>query len=72
MPLSGKCDCGGKIILTIAQGSIKKYLEVAKNLIIDYHLNPHLLQRIQLSENEIDSLFSDKEAKKQKSLSEFF
>jgi len=72
MPLSGKCDCGGKIILTIAQGSIKKYLEVAKNLIIDYQLNPHLLQRIQLSENEIDSLFSDKEAKKQKNLSEFF
>ena len=72
MPLTGKCDCGGKIILTIAQGSIKKYLEVAKNLIIEYQLNPHLLQRIQLSENEIDSLFSDKEAKKQKSLSEFF
>lgn len=72
MPLSGKCDCGGRIILTIAQGSIKKYLEVAKNLIIDYQLNPHLLQRINLSENEIDSLFSDKEAKKQKSLSEFF
>jgi len=72
VPLSGKCDCGGKLILTIAEGSIKKYLEVAKSIIIDYHLNPHLLQRIQLSESEIDSLFSDKEARAQKSLSEFF
>lgn len=72
MPLSGVCECGGKIILTIAEGSIKKYLEVAKNLVINYQLDPHLLQRINLSENEIDSLFVDKEAKKQKSLSDFF
>lgn len=72
MPLSGVCECGGKLILTIAQGSIKKYLEVAKNLVIEYELNPHLLQRIQLSEDEINSLFSDKEARMQKSLSEYF
>lgn len=72
MPLSGVCDCGGKLILTIAQGSIKKYLEVAKNLVIDYELNPHLLQRLNISEDEINSLFSDKEARMQKSLSEYF
>ena len=72
MPLSGICDCGGKLILTIAQGSIKKYVDVAKNLVIEYDLNPHLLQRIKLSEEEIDSLFSDKEAGMQKSLSDFF
>ncbi len=72
IPLSGVCDCGGKLILTIAQGSIKKYLEVAKNLVIDYNLNPHLLQRIQLSEDEINSLFSDKKSRVQRSLSEYF
>ncbi len=72
MPLSGVCECGGKLILTIAQGSIKKYLEVAKNLVIDYQLNPHLLQRLNISEDEINSLFSDKEARMQKSLSEYF
>lgn len=72
MPLSGVCECGGKIILTIAEGSIKKYIDVAKNLVIEYELNPHLLQRIELSEEEINSLFSDKEARMQKSLSDFF
>ncbi len=72
IPLSGTCSCGGNIILTIAKGSIKKYLEIAKNIIITYDLKPYLLQRINLCEEEIDSLFLDKEEKKQKSLSDFF
>lgn len=72
IPLTGTCSCGGNIILTIAKGSIKKYLEIAKKIIIDYDLKPYLLQRINLCEEEIDSLFLDKEEKKQRSLSDFF
>jgi DNA polymerase II large subunit len=72
IPLSGKCDCGGKLILTITQGSIKKYIQIAKDIIKNYELKPYLYQKISLSEDEINSLFSDKEEEKQKSLSDFF
>jgi len=72
MPLSGHCSCQGKLILTIAEGSIKKYVNIAKEIIIKYKLKPYLLQKINLAEEEINSLFSKQEEKNQKSLSEFF
>ncbi len=73
IPLTGIClKCSGKLILTIHEGSIKKYVDVAKNLIKDYELKPYLYQKIILAEEDIKSLFLDKEEKKQKSLSNFF
>jgi DNA polymerase II large subunit len=73
IPLTGKClKCSGKIVLTIHQGSIKKYLEIAKKVIKEYELKPYLYQKIMLAEEDINSLFVDKEEKKQKSLSNFF
>jgi len=72
MPLSGQCTCGGKLILTIAEGSIRKYVNIARDIIIKYQLKPYLLQKINIAEGEINSLFSNKEEKNQKSLSDFF
>ncbi|MFH0906576.1 MAG: DNA polymerase II large subunit [archaeon] len=72
IPLSGICTCGGKLILTIAEGSVKKYVEIAKNVIINYDLKPYLLQKIKLSEEEINSIFAKVEDKSQRSLSDFF
>ncbi len=73
IPLSGIClNCSGKLVMTIHEGSIKKYVEVAKNLIKDNDLKPYLYQKLILAEEDINSLFVDKEEKKQKSLSNFF
>jgi len=73
IPLSGIClKCSGKLVMTIHEGSIKKYVEVAKNLIKDNDLKPYLYQKLILAEEDINSLFVDKEEKKQKSLSNFF
>ncbi len=71
-PLSGRCEvCGNDtIILTIAQGSIRKYLEVAKDLVLRNNLNNYLKQRLELIEEEIDHMFKP-EKKAQKSLFEF-
>ncbi len=71
-PLNGKCGKCGKsnLILTIAEGSVRKYLDIAKNLAEEYDLNEYLKQRITLIEEEIDSVFGSDRAK-QKSLSEF-
>jgi DNA polymerase II large subunit len=71
IPLVGKCTkCGGNIILTIAQGSVRKYLEIAKDMIKKYNLNDYLKQRISLVEQEINSVFKP-EKQQQKSLFEF-
>ena len=72
IPLSGKCrKCNnGNLILTIAPGSVIKYLEIVKKLVNEYSLSDYLKQRIDLIEEEIESVLRD-ESMKQKSLSEF-
>jgi DNA polymerase II large subunit len=72
IPLSGQCTCGGKLILTIAEGSIKKYIEITRKIINDYKLQEYLLQRVNLAEEEINDLFFNKEDKDQKKLLDFF
>lgn len=72
IPLTGKCsECGEeRLILTIAQGSVRKYLTIAKDLIGTYGLSDYLKQRVNLIEKEIDSIFANEKAQ-QKSLFEF-
>ncbi len=72
IPLNGKCSkCGNdKLILTIAKGSVKKYLEIARNVINKYNLSNYLKQRLDLIKEEIDSVFEE-DNKTQKSLFEF-
>lgn len=72
MPLSGQCtSCNkGNIILTIAQGSVRKYLALAKEIAITYELSPYLKQRLELAEQEIDSVFQN-DKPEQKKLLEF-
>ena len=70
MPLSGECTCGGKLTLSIHKGSVIKYLEISKDLAKKYPINNYLIQRIELLEFSINSLFeSDKS--KQSSLDVF-
>ncbi len=71
IPLIGKCvKCGGNVILTIAQGSVRKYLEIAKEMIRKYELSDYLSQRIDLVEQEINSVFKP-EKQQQKNLFEY-
>ena len=73
IPLVGHCTkCGGNIILTIAEGSARKYLEIAKAFILKYALSPYIKQRVDLIEREMNSVFQSEGAvTKQKSLAEF-
>jgi len=61
-PLQGCCvKCGGKLTLTVHEKSVKKYLEISKEIADRYNLPPYACQRIKLVEKSIDSLFmSDK------------
>ena len=61
-PLQGVClKCNGKLTLTVHEKSVKKYLEISKEIAIRYNISPYAQQRIKLVEKSIDSLFmSDK------------
>jgi DNA polymerase II large subunit len=61
-PLQGVCTkCGGKLTLTVHEKSVKKYLEISKEIAKRYNISPYARQRIKLVEKSIDSLFmSDK------------
>ncbi len=70
IPLSGECVCGSNLILSISKGSVVKYLEISKDLSQRYPIDNYLIQRIELIESGINSLFeSDKS--KQSSLDVF-
>jgi DNA polymerase II large subunit len=71
-PLSGVCPkCGGKIIFTINEGGIKKYLEPALNLAEKYNLSLYIKQNLSILKENIESIFG-KELEKQQSLKDFF
>ena len=71
-PLTGKCPkCGGKIIFTIHEGGIKKYLDPALHLSEKYHLSNYVQQSLELTKRYIDSIFG-KEAEKQEDINKWF
>ncbi|MBD3227028.1 MAG: DNA polymerase II large subunit, partial [Candidatus Lokiarchaeota archaeon] len=58
IPLSGTCrTCGGNLIFTVHEGGIVKYLDLAKQVAIKYNLSDYMKQRLELTENNINSVF---------------
>jgi DNA polymerase II large subunit len=58
-PLSGDCDCGGQVTLTVHKGSVKKYLDVALETGEKYGVSDYTMQRLEQLQRQIDSLFED-------------
>ena len=70
-PLQNTCPrCNGRIVLTVHEGSVKKYLETSKQVAEQYNISHYTKQRIQLLENEMKSLFENDKSK-QKGLADF-
>jgi len=71
-PLVGKCTkCNGKIIFTIAEGSVVKYLEPSIELAERSALPPYLKQTLELLKERIESVFG-KEKDRQEGLGKWF
>ncbi|MEM4153035.1 MAG: DNA polymerase II large subunit [Candidatus Pacearchaeota archaeon] len=71
-PLAGKClKCNGRIIFTIAEGSIVKYIEVATRLAKEYNVPLYTKQALELTKLAIETLFG-KETEKQQELKKWF
>jgi len=71
-PLSGACTkCNGKIIFTISEGSIKKYLDPAMDLATNYNISPYTKEGMELTKMYIESIFG-KDLEKQVELKQWF
>ncbi len=68
IPLDGKCPkCRQeKIILTVNEGGVRKYLGIAKSLAAEFELSSYLKQRLELIEQEINSLFQNQQPEQKK------
>lgn len=70
-PLSSKCsNCGGKLIFTITEGSVLKYLNPSLILAEKYDFSAYLKQTLSLLKVNVDHVFG-KEKEKQSGLGMF-
>ncbi len=71
-PLIGRCpNCNGKIIFTISEGSVVKYLEPSISLAEKYNVHPYLQQSLELLKRRYEAVFG-KDKEKQVGLGSWF
>lgn len=77
MPLAGKCTkfrgkgiCNGNIIPTVHEGSVKKYLEMSREMCRKYNISEYTRQRMEVLDLAITSTFGE-EKHEQLGLSDF-
>jgi DNA polymerase II large subunit len=67
-PLSGKCaECNGKLIFTVSEGFVVKYLELSMKLAEKYKVPVYLRQSLELLKQRVESVFG-KEKERQEML----
>ncbi|MFA4877276.1 MAG: DNA-directed DNA polymerase II large subunit [Methanoregula sp.] len=66
MPLAGKCTkfkghgpCNGPIIATVHEGSVKKYLEMSREICRKYKVSEYTKQRVEVIDLAITSTFGE-------------
>lgn len=59
MPLSGRCRCGGNVIPTVHEGSVKKYLSMSKEICNEYNITEYTRQRVEVIDMNIESTFGE-------------
>jgi DNA polymerase II large subunit len=70
MPISGACpNCGTGLTMTVHEASVIKYLDVTKKLAKQHEVDAYTSQRVELTERNIDSLFTNDHAKQSSLLS---
>ena len=70
-PLVGKCTtCGSKIIFTISEGSIIKYLQISLDIAKKYNVSPYLKESLDLIKKRVLHVFG-KDKEKQTGLDTF-
>jgi len=65
VPLTGRCrKCKNKLTMTVHEASVKKYIDVAREVAQNYAVDTYTQQRLALIEESIDSLFENDKIEK--------
>ncbi|WP_255198201.1 DNA polymerase II large subunit [Halorarius litoreus] len=71
MPLTGECrECGGRVNLTVHQGSVNKYMDVAIRVAEEFGCREYTKQRLEILDKSLESVFEN-DKNKQGSISDF-
>ncbi|MFB6195419.1 MAG: LAGLIDADG family homing endonuclease, partial [Haloplanus sp.] len=64
MPLSGDCrECGGRVNLTVHEGSVNKYMDTAIQVAEEFGCRPYTKQRLEVLEKSLESVFQNDQNK---------
>tara|TARA_B110001454_G_C12702900_1_gene427344 strand:- start:328 stop:1689 length:1362 start_codon:yes stop_codon:yes gene_type:complete len=55
----GSSLCSGNVVLTVSEGSVRKYIKVTRHVIENYGVNLYTQQRVDWLSDSVDSLFND-------------
>ena len=71
MPLSGDCrECGGRVNLTVHQGSVNKYMDTAIEVADRFGCREYTKQRLRILERSLESIFEN-DRNKQSGIADF-
>ncbi|MFW5746524.1 MAG: DNA polymerase II large subunit, partial [Nanoarchaeota archaeon] len=56
-PLLGACPCGGKLVLTVTEGSVLKYMKPSLELARQYRLPEYLMDTLHILEMQVSDVF---------------
>ncbi|UPM43626.1 DNA polymerase II large subunit [Halocatena salina] len=60
MPLSGECrECGGRVNLTVHEGSVNKYLDTAIRVAEEFGCREYTKQRLEILKRQLESIFEN-------------
>jgi len=71
MPLTGDCrECGGRVNLTVHQGSVNKYMDTAIEVAEEFGCRDYTKQRLEVLERSLESVFEN-DKNKQSGIADF-
>jgi DNA polymerase II large subunit len=71
MPLTGECrECGGRVNLTVHQGSVNKYMDTAIRVAEEFDCRDYTKQRLEVLEKSLESIFEN-DKNKQSGIADF-
>ncbi|RRJ29140.1 DNA polymerase II large subunit [Halocatena pleomorpha] len=60
VPLSGECrECGGRVNLTVHEGSVNKYLDTAIRVAEEFDCREYTKQRLEILKRQLESIFEN-------------
>jgi DNA polymerase II large subunit len=70
-PLTGDCrECGGRVNLTVHEGSVNKYIDTAIEVAEEFGCRPYTKQRLEILERSIERVFEN-DKNKQSGIADF-